>query len=63
MQDEEQQGIELICDGESLIYRVGNLTSCHFYSDCVHGFLEFDSVLTALNGIYLNTDDFDVVFV
>ena len=54
---------QLVCNGQGFVNTVGNLASGHLDAKFIHGFFEFDTVFSALNGIYLYTNDFYVVFV
>ena len=54
---------QLLRDGETFLDTVGHFTAGHLDAQHVHGILEFHTVLTALNGIYLDADHFDIVFV
>ena len=55
--------IQLLSDGQSLIHGVGDLASGHLDAQLVHGLLELDAVLAALDGVHLNTDNLHVVLV
>ena len=54
---------KLIGNSKCFLHRVSHLASRHFNSQLIHGFLKLYTVLATLNGIYLNTDDLDAVFV
>ena len=54
---------ELISDFETFFYTVRYLASGHFNTEHVHGLLELDAVLAALNCVDLNADDLHIVFV
>ena len=54
---------ESVGDGKRLIDAVGDLASRHLDADGVHGFLELDAVLAALDGIDLHADHLHVVLV
>ena len=54
---------ELVSDRECLVNGVCNFTARHLDAQLVHGILEFDSVLAALDGIHLHADDLYVIFV
>ena len=47
----------------SLLYTEGRFAPGHLYAEAVHGLLECDPVLAALDGIDLNTDYLDTVFI
>ena len=52
-----------ISDLKRLIHAVRNIASCHLDTQTVHRLLKFNTVLTTLDRIHLNTDDFHTVFV
>ena len=54
---------KLFSNPQSFFNTVGNLASGHLNSEALHRILEFDAVLSALNRIYLNTDDLYTVFI
>ena len=55
--------IQLLGDGQSLIHGVGHLAAGHLDAQLVHGLLELDAVLAALDGIDLHADDLHIVLV
>ena len=54
---------QFICNSESIFYTVCNLAASHFNSQGIHRLFKLNTVLSALNGIYLNTDYLYVIFV
>ena len=54
---------ELIGNGQCFVYRVGNLAAGNLDAQSVHGLFEFDTILAAFDGIYLNTDNLDIILV
>ncbi len=50
-------------DGETVLHTVGHVASGHLDAQGVHGLLEFDPVLAALDGIHLHADDLYAVLV
>ena len=46
-----------------MLYRIGNVRSCHTDSEFIHGILELYSVLTALDCINLYTDYLNAVLI
>ena len=55
--------MQSLCNLQRLLHRVSHFTSGHFNAQLLHGMFEFDTVLAALNGIYLNADDLYIIFV
>ena len=53
---------QFVRDGKRFLHRIGDLASGHLDTQGVHGILKFDPVLAALNGVYLNADDLNVIF-
>ena len=54
---------ETVGDLKTFLHRVGYLAPGHLDAKLCHGLLEFDTVLAALNGVDLDTDDLDIVLV
>ena len=54
---------QFICNLQGMLYRIGNVRSCHTYSKFVHGILELDSVFTTLDRINLYTDYLNTVLI
>ncbi len=48
---------------KSLLHRIGYFAAGHLNAQFIHGILKFNTVFSALNGIYLHTNDFDIVFI
>ena len=47
---------------QPLLHSVGHLAPGHLYPQCIHGFFKFYPVFTALNGIHLNADYLNIIF-
>ena len=54
---------QTVRDPKRLLHAVGDLASCHFNAEGVHGLLEFDPVLTPLDGVHLDADHLYIVFI
>ncbi len=60
---EDDRITEFIGDRKCFFHGIGDLRAGHLNAERVHGILELDPVFTALNGVHLNTDDLDIVFI
>ena len=54
---------QIVCYLKSLVNAVAYFAARHAYAKAFHGLLEFDTVLTALNGIYLNADNLYAILI
>ncbi len=54
---------QFFSDRQGFLHGFGDVASGHFHADFRHGPFEFFPVLTSLDGIHLNADDFNAVFV
>ena len=54
---------QFVRNGKGFIHTVSHFTSCHLNTQTVHGVLKLNTVFATLNGIYLNTDYFYVIFI
>ena len=52
---------ELLRDGFGFLHRISGLGTRHFDAQAIHGLLEGDAVLPALDGIHLHADDLHVI--
>ena len=54
---------QLLCNIQRFFHTVGYLAPCHFNADGIHGLFKFDPVLASFNGVYLDSDHLNIVFV
>ena len=54
---------QFIRNFQCLFHRVGDLAAGHLDVQGIHGILKFYAVLTTLDGIYLDTDNLDVILI
>ena len=54
---------QFVCNSERILHAVCNFTACHFNSQGIHRLFKFNTILASFDGIYLNTDDLDIVFI
>ena len=60
---EDNRISQLVRDGKGVLNGIGHLAAGHFNSQGIHGLFELNAVFPALNGVNLNADHLDIVFI